>query len=86
MTLQPNTNLNEVCAIKVALSEPPDDMKVRCIGCRPVVEALLLIRELERKLSDDSRPQANRLACLNLDVRRAPKSLPGVVDRNIAAR
>lgn len=45
--------LADVRVIKAALGAPVDDMERRCIGCKPIIDALLLLNELERELSAD---------------------------------
>jgi hypothetical protein len=42
--------LDRLAVIKKALGDPPADEQRRCVYCKPIVEALLLLNELERKL------------------------------------
>lgn len=42
--------LTAVRAAKDALNKPIDGMTRECIGCKPIVDALLLLSDLERKL------------------------------------
>lgn len=45
--------LAELRAIRAVLSPLPDDPQRRCIGCRPIVDALALLGALERKVSQE---------------------------------
>ncbi|MBI2751902.1 MAG: hypothetical protein HYX46_00055 [Betaproteobacteria bacterium] len=45
--------IEHVRAIRFALSGPVEPIYRQCIGCKPIIEALVLIRDLERKLTGE---------------------------------
>ena len=42
--------LAKVREIELALSKPADEDARECIGCRPIIDGLLLLHELKRQL------------------------------------